>query len=38
MHVAEIVFAVIGVISIPIMAVVGTFIYWFVQFLKYGDG
>lgn len=38
MHVVEIVFAVIGVISIPIIAVGATFIYWVVQFLEHGDG
>ena len=38
MHVVEIVFTVIGVVSIPIIAVGATFIYWIITFLKNGDG
>lgn len=38
MEATEAVLAIIGIISIPIMMVVGTFIYWIIKFLNEGDG
>ncbi len=37
-EVTEAILAIIGVISIPILAVVATFVYWIIMFLKHGDG